>query len=117
MAEFQEHGFELDVAFQPERISFDDALDKWIAFVESRGWAFGGGGDCTSARFSGFLCVFGRGTLIPEDRGAVENWLLSQDWVKDFTLGQLQDSWYGWPCAAQPAVPADVPGPAGAGRR
>jgi uncharacterized protein YggL (DUF469 family) len=44
VGEFQELGFEVRFSWQSDaEHDFDEKLDEWIDFVESQGWAFGGG--------------------------------------------------------------------------
>ncbi len=96
IGEFQEFGFELDVQLDTARVTFDEALDRWVGFVEINGWAFGGGGNVNGSEFSGFLCVFGRGSLNVQDQSKVEVWLQEQNWIQSFTVGPLVDAWHGW---------------------
>ncbi|WP_374761336.1 50S ribosome-binding protein YggL [Pseudomonas sp. sp1636] len=74
-------------------------MNRWIEFVESRNWAFGGGGNGDHQEFSGFICRGERGSLTEQDRGAIQEWLKQQDWVTDFAVQELQDVWHGydWP--------------------
>jgi uncharacterized protein len=97
VGEFQEFGFEIEIGLSHDAtITFDDALDAWVDFVESRGWAFGGGGDINKRKLDGFVAKNGRGTLMEEDRLLAEDWLSERTWVKQFHVGQIKDAWHGW---------------------
>jgi uncharacterized protein YggL (DUF469 family) len=96
VGEFQELGFEIAIQLDPDaRIGFDEALDAWIDFVESRGWAFGGGGSETDGKIGGFVTRFGRGTLTEEDRSSAKAWLSTSRWVESFHVSALVDAWHG----------------------
>jgi uncharacterized protein YggL (DUF469 family) len=96
VGEFQEFGLSLNISFDAAVIAFDDALDRWIDFVESKHWAFGGGGNGDNQAFSGFICRYERGSLTEQDRGAIQAWLSQQDWVTDFAVHELHDVWHGY---------------------
>ncbi|MFQ1650051.1 YggL family protein [Aeromonas veronii] len=98
VGEFQECGFELGFNFDPQQTDVDQALDRWIEFVEAQGWCFGGGGDMTSHVIAGYLCQFARSTLTDADREQAACWLASQPWVISHQIAPLSDVWYGpWP--------------------
>lgn len=95
--EFQELGCELEFEFLPELgLTFDEALEEWIEFVESKDWVFGGGGNVSGTTIEGFVARAGRGTLKEEDRLLAEQWLSEKKWVKSFHVGSLKDAWHGW---------------------
>ena len=95
--EFQELGCELEFEFLPELgLTFDEALEEWIEFVESKDWVFGGGGNVRGTTIEGFVARAGRGTLKEEDRLLAEQWLSEKKWVKSFHVGSLKDAWHGW---------------------
>lgn len=97
VGEFQELGFEIEFHLKSDlKITVEEALDLWIEFVESQGWAFGGGGDIASKEIEGFVAKDGRGSLTEEDRLSAEKWLTDNEWVDDFHVGQLKDAWHGW---------------------
>lgn len=97
VGEFQELGFEVEIRFAPgDEPAFDDALDAWIEFVESRSWLFGGGGTVDLGKLGGFVVKDGRGTLTEADRAAAEAWLKEAAWVEGFQVGSLKDAWHGW---------------------
>lgn len=97
VGEFQELGFEIKFQLKPDlEIAFDEALDSWIAFVESQGWTFGGGVNMASKELEGFVTKEGRGSLTEADRLAAEKWLADQEWVAEFHVEQLKDAWHGW---------------------
>ncbi|EIU7172588.1 50S ribosome-binding protein YggL [Pseudomonas aeruginosa] len=91
IAEFREFGIDIRIVFCKKVISFDAALDLWIDFVESKGWAFAGGGNEGGESFSGFICHPGRGTLDEPDTLAIQEWSKKQDWIKNVTQN-LQDA-------------------------
>ena len=93
--EFQELGLSINIGFNKETTTFDSALDKWIEFVESKGWAFGGGGNEHPKEFSGFIYQPGRGTLLEQDRAAIQEWLKKQPWVTEAVVHEPQDAWHG----------------------
>lgn len=95
VGEFQECGFALGFTFDPQQTDFDEAIDRWIEFVEEQGWGFGGGGDMTGHVIEGYLCQFARGTLTDTDREQVAKWLAAQPWVLSHQLALLNDVWYG----------------------
>ena len=97
VGEFQEFGFEIEIGLNHDvTITFDDALDAWVNFVESRGWAFGGGGEINGRKLEGFVAKDGKGTLTGEDRLSAEKWLSERKWVKQFHVSQLKDALHGW---------------------
>lgn len=96
LGDFQELGFSVEVRLMPSAVpTFDQALDAWIDFVESRTWAFGGGGSMDSRKFWGFVTRFGSGTLTEEDRRAAKTWLNETSWTEGGEVGPLQDAWHG----------------------
>lgn len=94
VGEFQELGAE--VSFQAVDIDFDLALDKWIEFVESNAWSFGGGGNLYQNLISGFLTNSPGKTLTNQDLQLVEDWFNKSDWVAEFNIGSLKDAWHGY---------------------
>lgn len=98
VGEFQEFGFQLMFSLKPQLVSFEEALDRWLEFIESQGWGFGGGGTLSAHEISGYLCQFARGSLTEADREQAACWLASQPWVATHQLEPLSDAWYGpWP--------------------
>ena len=97
VGEFQEFGFSVEIHLvSGDAPTFDQALDAWIEFVESRGWLFGGGGSVDRRELGGFVVKDGRGTLAEDDRAAATAWLEEAAWVEGFRVGPLQDAWHGW---------------------
>lgn len=97
VGEFQELGFMIEFHLKPDlKVTVDEALDSWIEFVESQGWAFGGGGDLVNKKIEGFVAKDGRGSLTEADRLSAEKWLSDKEWADDFHVGQLKDAWHGW---------------------
>ncbi|MGU5653380.1 50S ribosome-binding protein YggL [Aeromonas allosaccharophila] len=95
LGEFQEFGLTLAFTFDPQQTDFEEALDRWIEFVESQEWGFGGGSDMAGSVIEGYLCRFERGTLTEADRGQAGKWLASQPWVVSHQIPPLSDAWYG----------------------
>ena len=95
VGEFQEFGITLTFTVDLQQMSFEDALDGWIAFVESQGWCFGGGGSLMGNEIGGFLCQYDGGTLTESDREQVAHWLMAQSWVTAQQIAPLSDAWYG----------------------
>ena len=95
LGEFQEFGFQLTFTLKPELANFEEALDRWLAFIESQGWAFGGGGALSGREIGGYLCQFAGGTLTESDREQTTQWLASQSWVASPQIAPLNDAWYG----------------------
>lgn len=95
MGEFQELGFAITFRFDSRRHTLDEALDRWIEFVESRDWGFGGGGGEGSDILSGYLSRFARGTLGEADRECAREWLESQPGFTCIRCGELSDVWHG----------------------
>ncbi|NHN77182.1 DUF469 family protein [Azotobacter chroococcum] len=95
IGEFQEFGIDITIPFNKEIITFDSALDLWIEFIESKGWAFGGGGSENSELFSGFICQVNRGSLGEHDLAEIQKWSKNQNWIKGAITQQLQDAWHG----------------------
>jgi len=97
IGEFQEFGFNVEVRLAPGTDpTFDQALNAWIAFVESHAWAFGGGGSVDGRTISGFVARFHRGTLTGDDRLIVGAWIRETSWVEGGEIGLLRDAWYDW---------------------
>lgn len=96
IGEFQELGLSINICFNKETITFDSALDQWIEFIESKGWAFGGGGNENNREFSGFVCQPGLGTLFEQDRAAIQEWLEKQSWITEAVVHELHDAWHGY---------------------
>lgn len=94
IAEFREFGIDIQIPFCREIISLDAALDLWIDFVDSKGWAFGGGGNEGGESFSGFICHPGRGTLAEPDLLAIQEWSKKQNWIRGAVTHNLQDAWH-----------------------
>jgi hypothetical protein len=93
IGEFQEWGFSIEIRLTPgEESTFDQALDAWLGFVETHGWAFGGGGSVDERNFNGFVSRSDRGSLTEEDHQIAETWLKETLWVKEGTVGPLQDA-------------------------
>lgn len=94
IGEFREFGIEIQIPFIKDIITLDAALDLWVEFVESKGWAFGGGGNENSELFSGFICHPGRGTLVEHDLLAIQEWSKKQHWIRGAITQKLQDAWH-----------------------
>lgn len=91
--EFQELGLHLAFTIDREQVDFEEALDRWLDYIERQGWSFGGGG--TDAEISGYLCQAANGSLTAQDRDAIASWLTVQPWVTGHRLAPLSDAWYG----------------------
>jgi uncharacterized protein YggL (DUF469 family) len=95
VGEFQELGFEVRFTWRSDaEQDFDEKLDAWIDFVESKGWAFGGGGSIEEKTIKGFIAKFGRGALREEDRLQAEKWFEEKEWIGSFEVGLLKDAWH-----------------------
>jgi len=91
--EFQELCFEVTWKIKDES-NVDQVLDDFIEFVESI--KLGCGGGCSKNGFSLGVSYLGRGTVTPEQRNQVQNWLLNDPRIFCVWLGPLRDAWYGW---------------------
>ena len=96
LGEFQEMGFELRWTYhttlkEPEVYLF---FDQFIPMIEARNM----GCSCGLAPegSDGYVATLGRGTVSPEDRIAVLEWLRANPAVASADAGDLVDSWYGW---------------------
>ena len=95
VGEFQELGFEVRFSWRSDaEHDFDEKLNEWIDFVESKGWAFGGGGSTKRKTIEGFIAKFGRGTLKEEDRLQAEKWFDEKEWIESFEVELLKDAWH-----------------------
>mgnify|MGYP000853212791 CR=1 FL=1 len=95
VGEFQEFGFQLMFSLKPQLASFEEALDRWLEFIESQGWGFGGGGVLSGLEIGGYLCQIAGGSLTEADREQAACWLASQPWVASHQIDPLSDAWYG----------------------
>ena len=96
LGEFQEMGFALrwthhTLLNEPEIYAF---FDQFIPMIEARNM-------CCSCGLApeggdGFVATLGRGTVSPEDRIAVLEWLRANPVVASADAGDLVDNWYGW---------------------
>lgn len=66
IAEFREFGIDIRIVFCKKVISFDAALDLWIDFVESKGWAFAGGGNEGGESFLALFATLGGAHLMSQ---------------------------------------------------
>lgn len=95
VGEFQEFGCNVIFRFDAGCIAFEPALDHWLAFVESRDWAFGGGGHRHGDEVSGYLVAATQGSLTEADRQCIDDWLQTRSWVLTGQSGPLTDAWHG----------------------
>jgi uncharacterized protein YggL (DUF469 family) len=89
--EFQELGFELNLAFK-EDLS-DEAIDAFLdAFLaeamDANGLDYVGGDDF------GLVCLANRGSVSEEQRAAVEAWLKGRNELTKIEVSPLLDAWY-----------------------
>ncbi|GBG14955.1 oxygen-dependent coproporphyrinogen-III oxidase [Novimethylophilus kurashikiensis] len=89
--EFQELGFELEVALNqgltPEGV--EALVDAFLAeVIEPRDLAFAGWAT------GGYVCKFSRGSATEEDRSAAAAWLKARPEVEAVRASELQDAWY-----------------------
>ena len=90
IGEFREFGFELAMQLVPN--ADDEFWDDFIVeCIERRGLSFGGAD-------TGYLTRAGRGSVSPDDRLEVGEWLAQRVDVSAYELGPLEDVWH-------PAVP------------
>jgi len=94
IGEFQELGFEVDGDLRPgmERDDVGAFTDRFLAHIEARKLAFGGG--IGGGDFGGFVARFGRGTATNDDRASVAAFLASDPDVTRHVVGELRDAWY-----------------------
>ena len=93
--EFKELGFNLEFYYTGDYkaneeffFQFFDRYDKFLSNLNIE--CIGGIGDY----FSGFVTYIGRGTVTPEQRQNVIDWLEKQPEVTNITAGPLRDVWY-----------------------
>jgi len=95
VGEFQEFGCNITFRFDAEHICFEQALDHWLAFVESNDWVFGGGGHMQGDEVSGYMVTASTGSLTETDRQRIDHWLQTHPWVLIGQIGPLTDAWHG----------------------
>lgn len=99
LGEFQETIFEIHIRFLhvlSER-GYDQFLDAFIAFIESRKLLVAGLGGCLPPlEIDGVISVNGRGSPVLADRLAVVDWLRAYPDVAEAEAGEFVDAWYGW---------------------
>ena len=91
VAECKDLGVQVEILLPADIDSVESVLDKWVAFVESRVWLFGGGVYELENRVTGFLCAKPGNSLTELDRSILISWLHSQSWVQSFTVGELTE--------------------------
>jgi uncharacterized protein YggL (DUF469 family) len=96
LGEFQELMFSLRWTYhtilkEPEVYQF---FDQFISMIEARNLSFGGGFGPEGG--DGYVATLKRGTVSPEDRIPVLDWLRANPAVASADAGDLVDSWYGW---------------------
>ena len=89
--EFQEFGFELNLAFKEDLD--DEAVDAFLdAFLseamDANGLDYVGGDDF------GLVCKAERGSVTEEQRATVEAWLKGRSEVTKVEVSPLLDAWY-----------------------
>jgi uncharacterized protein YggL (DUF469 family) len=94
VGEFQEFGVTIDLTFNQTVLEFEQALDELLAYVESQGYVFGGGGSMTCNEISGFLCKSERGTLTETQVTELKGWLQQMPWVTEFSVSGFIDAWH-----------------------
>lgn len=91
LGEFRELGFEIRCELGASTFDERDAmLDRWIAFVESRGLGFGGG--VREGLIDGFVIRLPRDSATEEDRAAVAAFLATEPLVLGCDVGRLRDT-------------------------
>ncbi|GGP24736.1 50S ribosome-binding protein YggL [Silvimonas amylolytica] len=99
VAEFQELGFDIHIAFKS---ALDDAgltgfAEDLFDHVEKQGWTLGGlGGHLPLTETSAFVCKAAPGSLGDADRDALVAWLKTRSDVADARAEGLVDVWHGW---------------------
>lgn len=91
VGEFQELGFGFEVEFKTPATSELQELmiDCFLSeVIEPRLLAFGGwiGG--------GFITCDGRGSVLEDDREAIQNWLAARPEIGEVRVGPLKDAWH-----------------------
>ncbi|NUA31004.1 YggL family protein [Cupriavidus basilensis] len=98
VGEFQEMGFEFSAELASDALALDrdDLIDSFLdEAVEANALLMGGGiNDGVLAGFiiSGAL----RGSVTPEQRQAVEQWLQASSIYENVQVRPLRDAWHGW---------------------
>ena len=94
IVEFKEYGFNLDIIFDNTKITFDNALDKLVEFIEINDWEIAGGGNSSSNSISGIVCKWKTGSLSEADLLTMKSWIVEQGWVTECNLHELRDVWH-----------------------
>ena len=96
LGEFQEMGFELCWTYHTSRNESEvySFFDQFLPMLEARNLCCCCG--LASEGSDGFVAKLGRGTVGPEDRIAVLDWLRANPAVVSADAGDLVDNWYGW---------------------
>jgi uncharacterized protein YggL (DUF469 family) len=92
IGEFRELGFAVELTLRSglSAAEHNQFADEWIALVEARELAFGGGG---SPKFDGFVTRAAGGSTTEEDRAALTTFVASHRHVVAHSIGPLVDAW------------------------
>jgi uncharacterized protein len=95
LGEFQEMGFPLHWEFREtlDEKARDQFFDSFVSMLESRGLCCAGGFSAEGCDL--FVARLGRGTVSPEDQGAIVDWLQGVQLVVSVCAGALVDTWHG----------------------
>jgi uncharacterized protein YggL (DUF469 family) len=99
VGEFKELGFEVDLVFDlpMDGEPYEDFIEAFLPFLESRGLLAGGfGGRKPLLETGGYVARTERGSATEEDATAVIEWLRARPEVRDARASHLQDAWYGY---------------------
>ena len=94
VGEFQEFGVTIDLTFNQTVLEFEQALDELLAYVESQGCVFGGGGSMTGNEISGFFYKSERGTLTETQVTELNSWLQQMPWITEYSVSGFIDAWH-----------------------
>ena len=99
VGEFTELSFEVDLVFHAPMNGepYDDFLNAFAQFLESRGLLAGGfGGAMPLVETGGVVARADRGSAGEDDAQAVVAWLRARPDVVDAKASHLFDAWYGY---------------------
>jgi uncharacterized protein len=94
LGEFRELVFALRWSFTSalDKASLDAHIDAFLAVVESRDLAFGGGFSPTES--DGMVACAGRRSTTVEDKETMLSWLRARPEVASVEAGEFVDGWY-----------------------
>ncbi len=99
VAEFKQLGFTLAGSFRPQEATYDDFLDEFLVFAESRKLLVGGSFSAKPGDDAGLdLLVQSEGlaSCTDEDRQAMLDWLGKRPEVASVSASELIDAWYDY---------------------